>query len=259
MTLFAKLFSKARQTLRVMVFLTLFICPASAFATSDDPTNVNIVLKLLVLAGLALLPFAVFLMTSYVKIIIVLSLLRNAVGVQQAPPNQVITGMALLLTIYIMFPTGLAMYNAGKELIDTKAPTELFSENSAGFILELVDRTKEPLRNFLQRNCSGSHIKSFYQIAYKTFPDPYRAVLKPNDFIVLIPSYITSQVKAAFQISVLIYLPFFVIDMVTSNILLAMGMMMLSPLTIALPIKLLLLVMVDGWTLLVQNLILTFR
>jgi type III secretion protein R len=96
-------------------------------------------------------------------------------------------------------------------------------------------------------------------LAYRSFPGDYQKTLKPTDFIVLIPSFITSQLKAAFEIGVLIYLPFFVIDLVTSNILLAMGMMMLSPLTIALPLKLLLLVMVDGWTLIIQGLVLTFR
>jgi type III secretion protein R len=93
----------------------------------------------------------------------------------------------------------------------------------------------------------------------KSFPPEYRGNLKPTDFIVVIPSFITSQLKAAFEIGVLIYLPFFVIDLVTSNILLAMGMMMLSPLTIALPLKLLLIVMVDGWTLIIQGLVLSFR
>ena len=100
---------------------------------------------------------------------------------------------------------------------------------------------------------------SFYKLGVKVFPDPYKKSLKPTDFIVLIPSFITSQLKSAFEIGVLIYLPFFVIDLVVSNILLAMGMMMLSPLTIALPIKLLLIVMIDGWTVLVQGLAMTFR
>lgn len=219
----------------------------------------NLVTELSVLTGLSLLPFAIMLLTSYVKIVIVLSLLRNALGVQQSPPNQVLNGIALLMTVYVMFPTGLAMYNAAEDYIKTEAPQELFSPASANFILTVVDKTKEPMRDFLQHNTSGKHMNSFYQLAYKSFPDPFRAQLKPNDFIVLIPSFITSQLKSAFEIGVLIYLPFFVIDLVTSNILLAMGMMMLSPLTIALPLKLLLLVMVDGWTLIIQGLVLTFR
>jgi type III secretion protein R len=186
-------------------------------------------------------------------------LLRNALGVQQSPPNQVLNGIALLMTVYVMFPTGLAMYTAAENVINKDIPKELFTSASSLYLMNVVDAGKEPLRGFLERNTNGKHITSFYQLAYRSFPEPYRAALKPSDFIVLVPSFITSQLKAAFEIGVLIYLPFFVIDLVTSNILLAMGMMMLSPLTIALPLKLLLLVMVDGWTLIIQGLVLTFR
>lgn len=215
--------------------------------------------EMVAITALSLLPFAIMLLTSYVKIVVVLSLLRNALGVQQSPPNQVLNGIALLMTIYVMFPTGLAMYQAGGDYISKNAPTALLSPQSAEYIIEVMDRSKEPLRDFLQRNTLGKHMGTFYQLAYKSFPEPFRASLKTNDFIVLIPAFITTQLKAAFEIGVLIYLPFFVIDLVTSNILLAMGMMMLSPLTIALPLKLLLIVMVDGWTLIIQGLVLSFR
>lgn len=219
----------------------------------------SLVIELAILAGLSILPFAVMLLTSYVKIVVVLSLLRNALGVQQTPPNQVLNGIALLMTIYVMFPTGLAMYNASSDYINKEAPQELFSAPTAGYVMNIVDRSKEPLREFLQRNAIGKHMTSFYQLAYKSFPENFRPSLKATDFVILIPAFITSQLKAAFEIGVLVYLPFFVIDLVTSNILLAMGMMMLSPLTIALPLKLLLLVMVDGWTLIIQGLVLSFR
>lgn len=224
----------------------------------ETSTNPQMLTKLAVLAGLSLLPFAIMLLTSFVKIVVVLALLRNALGVQQVPPNQVLNGIALLVTIYVMFPTGLAMYNAAHEVIEKQNPQEMFGQNAA-YIINIVDKAKEPLRGFLQRNGSGKHIASFYQLAQRTFPEPYKSQLKQSDFIVLIPSFITSQLKSAFEIGVLIYLPFFVIDLVVSNILLAMGMMMLSPLTIALPIKLLLLVMVDGWTVIVQGLAMTFK
>jgi type III secretion protein R len=218
-----------------------------------------LVSQLAVLAGLSTLPFVVMLLTSYVKIVIVLSLLRNALGVQQSPPNQVLNGMALMLTFYVMFPTGLAMYNAARPVMEKNPPLGIFSASSASYIIDVINAAKEPLRGFLQRNTIDKHVVSFYQLAQKSFPDEYKQRLKPTDFIVLIPSFMTSQIKAAFEIGVVIYLPFFVIDLVSSNILLAMGMMMLSPLTIALPLKLLLLVMVDGWTILVQGLVLTFR
>lgn len=237
-------------------------CLLPILAQAADPAvspNPSMVTKLAVLAGLSLLPFAIMLLTSFMKIVVVLSLLRSALGFQQTPPNQVLNGIALLMTIYVMFPTGLAMYQAAEGVINTNPPTELLSDRSAVFVLNVIDKAKEPLRGFLQRNCSPQHMQSFYALGTRTFPAPFNKDLKSNDFIILIPSFITSQLKTAFEIGVLIYLPFFVIDLVVSNILLAMGMMMLSPLTIALPIKLLLLVMIDGWTVLVQGLALSFR
>ncbi len=258
---------------RIAIFLFFaLLCTAGLYAQNPAEQLLNaipggaqevgqpkLLTQLAVLAGLAILPFAIMLLTSYVKIIIVLSLLRNALGVQQTPPNPVLNGIALLMTIYVMFPTGLAMYKAGGAYIEQNAPTELISGPTATYIMNVADKSKEPLRGFLQRNTSGKHMTSFYQLAYRTFPPEYKEKLKPTDFIILVPAFITSQLKAAFEIGVLIYLPFFVIDLVTSNILLAMGMMMLSPLTIALPLKLLLLVMVDGWTLIIQGLVLSFR
>jgi type III secretion protein R len=252
------------QNKKLFFFLFLLILPSlSLFA--QDPTAIqerinqpDIVTKLAVLAGIAVLPFFIMLLTSFAKMVIVLSLLRNAIGVQQTPPNQVINGVAILLTIYVMFPTGLAMYNSSKEAIKD-SPPQMFTGQTALYLINVVDKAKEPLRSFLQKNSVTKHVRSFYQMAYRIFPEPYKSKLKSEDFIILIPSFITSQLKGAFEIGVLIYLPFFVIDLVTSNILLAMGMMMLSPLTIALPIKLLLLVMLDGWTVLVQGLVLTFK
>ncbi len=227
--------------------------------SSGEAKNPDLISKLTVLAGLSLLPFAIMLLTSFLKMIIALSLLRNALGVQQAPPNQALNGIALLMTVYVMFPTGLAMYEKAETYIAKDAPKDLFSGESAVFLINVLDKAKEPMRDFLLKNSYPKHQKSFYKLAYKSFPEQFRHDLHPDNFIVLIPSFITSQIKGAFEIGVLIYLPFFVIDLVTSNILLAMGMMMLSPLTIALPLKLLLIVMMDGWTLLVQGLVMTFR
>ncbi|MCH9630958.1 MAG: hypothetical protein S4CHLAM37_09690 [Chlamydiia bacterium] len=225
---------------------------------STDGTP-NVITKVAVLAALALLPFIIMLLTSFLKMVVVMSLLRNALGVQQSPPNQAINGIALLMTIYVMFPTCLAMYNSAQKYIEEDAPKSLFSGQAAYFIVNVMDKSKEPLKEFLQKNSMTKHQRYFYQLAYKSFPGQYKKNLKMNDLIVLVPTYVTSQLKSAFEIGVLIYLPFFVIDLVTSNILLAMGMMMLSPLTIALPLKLLLIVMVDGWTLVIQGLVLTYR
>ena len=246
--------------LRKLYFALLFSPSLFAQAhTANQFDQPNVVVKMLVIAGLSLLPFMVMLLTSFVKIVIVLSLLRNAIGVQHTPPNQVINGIALLLTIYVMFPTGMAMYDASKEVIQKQSPTSLFSEETPTYLIDVALKAKEPLRDFLERNTAAKHMHSFYLLAQKSFPEPFKQDVKQNDFIVLIPSFIISQLKGAFEIGVLIYLPFFVIDLVVSNILLAMGMMMLAPLTIALPIKLLLIVMLDGWTVLVQGLVMTFR
>jgi len=219
----------------------------------------NVITMMGVITLIALLPYAIILLTSFLKIIIVLSLLRNALGVQQSPPNQALIGVAMLMSIYVMFPTCVAMYNVGKEYITQEAPSDLFSKNAALYITNVIEKTKDPLKKFLIMNSSANHQRSFYQLAYKSMPQEFQKTLKMNDFIVIAPAYVISQLKGAFEIGVLVYLPFFVIDLVTSNILLAMGMMMLSPLTIALPLKLLLIVMTDGWTLVVQGLIKTYK
>lgn len=234
------------------------ITPTPPPETGAPTSYPDITTQALVLVFIALLPFIIMLLTSFMKIVITLSLLRSSLGVQQSPPNMVINGIALILTIYVMFPTGLAMYNKVEHLIND-APKELFTANTAAFTILLVDEAKEPLRDFLIRNSQQKHIDKFYKLTQKTFPDEVKGEITPRDFIVVVPSFITSQLKSAFEVGVLIYLPFFVIDLVTSNILLAMQMMMLSPLSIALPLKLLLLVMLDGWTILVEGLVLSFK
>jgi type III secretion protein R len=208
---------------------------------------------------LALSPFLIMLFTSFIKVTITLTLLRSALGVQQTPPNQVINGIALILTIYVMYPTGLAMYHQAEPILKKQLAGQLISANTALVAVQVIDVAKEPLRQFLIRNARKQDIQGFYKIAYKTFPDEVKGSLKETDFLVVAPAFITTQIRAAFEIGVLIYLPFFVIDLVTSNILLAMQMMMLSPLSISLPLKLLLVVMIDGWTVLVQGLVLSFN
>lgn len=209
---------------------------------------------------LSLLPFLVMILTSFMKIVVVLSLLRTALGVQQSPPNQIINGVALMLSIFIMYPTMIKMYDAGQHVVNrVPTPDSLITPASASFIMQVADEAKEPMRDFLKKNSSVKHQALFYRMAYRVLPEANRPNLKPDDFLVLVPSFITSQLKDAFEIGVLIYIPFFVIDLVTSNILLAMGMMMLSPVTISMPLKLFLLVMLDGWTLLIEGLVSTFR
>lgn len=248
-----------KTKISAFVFLLLLSQPLLAQEIADGSQNPAMVTKMAILAGLSLLPFAIMLLTSFMKIVVVLSLLRNAVSLAQIPPNQVVNGIALFMTIYVMFPTALAMYKEAEVAINTSPPTEVLSDQSAAFVIRVVDKAKEPLRNFLERNCNPNHTVRIYDLASRSLPEVYRPSLKSTDFLVLIPSFITTELKAAFTVGVLIYLPFFMIDMIVSNILLAMGMMMLSPMTISLPIKLLLLIMTDAWAVVIQSLTLSFR
>lgn len=229
----------------------------------DVGTNLrrpSLVTQAVMLSLLSLLPFIIMILTSFLKIVVVLSLLRTALGVQQAPPNQVINGVALLLSLFIMYPTAIKMYDAAQGVLSqTRPPDSLMSPAASSYVIEVAEAAREPMRDFLKRNSSSKHQALFYRLAYRGLPEDYRASLKPSDFIVLVPAYITGQLKDAFEIGVLIYIPFFVIDLVTSNILLAMGMMMLSPVTISMPLKLFLLVMLDGWTILIEGLVKTFQ
>ncbi len=163
----------------------------------------------IVLSLLSLLPFIVMILTSFMKIVIVLSLLRSALGVQQAPPNQIINGVAFMLSLFVMYPTGLKMYEAANETItNTRAPESLISPSSSTYIIAIARDAGEPLRLFLKRNSSVKHQALFYRMAYRVLPENFRPTLKPDDFIILVPSYITSQLKDAFEIGVLIYIPF---------------------------------------------------
>lgn len=220
----------------------------------------SLITQAVLLSLMSVLPFIIMILTSFLKIVVVLSLLRSALGVQQAPPNQVINGVAFLLSLFIMYPTILKMYDSAQVVIHQKnVPDSFLAPDSSVFIIEVAEAAAQPFKDFLKRNSTGRHQALFFRLIYRGLPDEFRETLKPDDIIVLIPAYITGQLKEAFEIGVLIYIPFFVIDLVTSNILLAMGMMMLSPVTISMPLKLFLLVMLDGWTILIDGLVKTFQ
>lgn len=233
---------------------------ASKSPVVETTQRPSIVTQSILLAFMSLLPFVIMVLTSFLKVVVVLSLLRTALGVQNAPPNQVLNGVAFLLSLFIMYPTAAKMYDATKVVSEqAQVPDSLLSPDSSTYVIAMARAAAEPLREFLIKNASPKHQAIFYRLAYRGLPEEYREGLKPDDFIVVIPSFITGQLKDAFEIGVLIYIPFFVIDLVTSNILLAMGMMMLSPVTISMPLKLFLLVMLDGWTLLIEGLVKTFQ
>jgi type III secretion protein R len=192
--------------------------------------------------------------TSFVKISVVLSIVRSALGTQQIPPTQVITGLAVILTVYIMAPVGTEMYRAGGVDIWSKGPG-VFSSETVGSLLGAADKSKEPLRAWLMKKVTTKDRSLFFNLAKKLRKGEDRDAVKNDDFMVIVPAFVVSELKEAFQIGFLLFVPFIVIDMVVANILLALGMHMLSPTTISMPFKLLLFVLVDGWYLIAKGLV----
>jgi type III secretion protein R len=213
----------------------------------DNMTPLSLIL-LLVAVGLA--PYLALLVTSYTKIVVVLSLIRNAVGVQSIPPNTVINGMAIILTLFIMNPLM-------RQSIATIEDSDFFNLPYAEQKQVMFDAV-EPFRAFLIKHSDESERKFFLMAAKKLWPPELAKELQEDDILIIIPAFTVTELRTAFQIGFLLYLPFVAIDIVISNILMAMGMVMLSPTTISLPFKLLLFVMVDGWGRLVHGLILTY-
>ena len=188
--------------------------------------------------------------TSFLKIAIVLSLVRNALGVQQAPPNMAIYALALLLTAYVMAPVGSDIADIVSDGPEVTA--------SVKTMLNLGRRGVEPLRVFLVRNSKSGQRQFFLNTAKKLWPPKLSDEATERDILIVIPAFMVSELTAAFEIGFLLFLPFVVIDLVISNILMAMGMMMVSPVTISLPLKLFLFVMIDGWSRLIHGLIQTY-
>jgi len=213
---------------------------------SSSITSKPLVL-MVALAAMALIPFVLLMVTSFVKIAVVLSIVRSALGTQQIPPTQVITGLAIILTVYIMAPVGLSMYRG-----------DLMSTQTVGVVLQAADRAKEPMREFLLRHSTLKDRGMFFSLAKRMRSEADRAELTERDFMVVVPSFVISELKQAFQIGFILFVPFIVVDMVVANILLALGMHMLSPTTISMPFKLLLFVLVDGWYLISKGLVISY-
>src|SRR5262249_15957500 len=195
---------------------------------------------------------------SFVKISVVLSILRSAMGTQQIPPTQVITGLAMILTIYIMAPVGIEIKNQTQDLIEQRTGKGLLTSANADVILTAAKRAAEPVRSFLIKHAHAKERALFLDLAKKLRKPEDRDDLTDKDLIVLVPSFVISELKEAFEIGFILFVPFIIIDMVVSNILLAMGMFMLSPVTVSLPFKLLLFILVDGWYLLARGLVLGY-
>ena len=217
----------------------------AAASIAGDGRPLSLSLQLLVMMSLlSVLPSLVLMMTSFTRIIIVLAILRQALGLQQTPPNQVLVGLALFLSLFVMRPvideigaTAYTPYGAGQISIETA-----------------IDRSGTALHGFMVRQTRESDVKLFLDLA-KSPP-----VAKPADlpFSILLPAFVTSELKTAFQIGFLIFLPFLIIDLVVASALMALGMMMLSPPLVSMPFKLLLFVMIDGWALTMGSLAASF-
>ena len=214
--------------------------------SSENPQDVAVTLQLMaVLTILSIAPSILIMTTAFIRIVVVLGFLRNAMSTQTTPPNMVIIGLALFLTFYIMSPywsqaneNGIQPYLAG----------QITQE-------EAIDNTVEPIREFMFKQTRESDLAMFVNLS----DSPRPAGPEEVSTFTLIPAYMISELKTAFQIGFMIYIPFIVIDMIVASTLMSMGMMMLPPVMISLPFKILLFVMVDGWHLLIKSLIVSFK
>jgi len=251
-----------RRAVRAAAFLALAALTASAARAQGVPALASPSLPLLVGAGgggtnfsvpiqtllfftaLSFLPAILLMMTGFTRIVIVLSLFRQAIGTQAAPPNQVITGLSLFLTFFVMSPTIDKVYN------DAWAP---YQANQISFN-EALDRGQAPMRVFMLKQTRQSDVQLFAKLA--KLPADVKGDAVP--FKVLVPAFVASELKSAFQIGFLIFIPFLIIDMIVASVLMSLGMMMLSPVLVALPFKLMLFVLADGWNLLLGSLAASF-
>lgn len=214
-------------------------------ADTQKPADVAIALQILFLITiLAIAPSLLVMLTSFVRLIIVFSFLRRALGTQTMPPDQVLVGLSLFLTLFIMMPVF-------KEINDNALQPYLAEEINWK---EGLERAGEPIRNFMLKQVNEKDIALFVRISKKPLPRT------PADlsYEVIIPAFITSELKTAFIIGFILYIPFLVIDMITASVLLSMGMMMLPPIMISLPFKIILFVLIDGWNLIVRQLVMSF-
>ncbi len=264
-----------------------------------DPISI-----IIILGTLAMAPFIALMVSSFVKIVIVINLIRQALGLQQIPPNMVINGLALILTTYVMAPTVQKTIHLALEaneefklrtalgpkdyildekyrrFVKTEAEDPLLTalitplsriptakDMSPAAVAEktlketkaMLSYVSEPLHDFLKKH-SGTQQRAFFiKMAKRLWPKEFTKDLTEDNVLVLVPAFTVSELTASFEIGFLIYLPFIAVDLVISNVLLAMGMMMVSPMTISLPFKLMLFVLVNGWSRLIEALLLTYR
>jgi type III secretion protein R len=197
-----------------------------------------------------LVPFLVVTMTGFLKIAVVMFLIRNALGVQQTPPNIVLYAIALILTFYVTSPLLGSIY--------ARVHTHSFDFSSVESMTAIANDVKQPIRTELMRFAQPQERQFFLAATQRVWPQEARADLKDDDMVILLPAFVSSELTRAFEIGFLLYLPFLVIDLVVSNILMAMGMIMVSPTLISVPLKLFLFVAINGWSRLMHGLILSY-
>lgn len=245
----------------VALAIVPFLIPSIVFAQAQNAGNLNLpgmainfgqganlvdsIEILLLFTVLSLAPSILILCTSFTRILVVLSFMRQAIGTQNMPPNQLLIGFALFLSVFVMQPTGVRIYdNAIKPYMNKEISTTV-----------AIDEIVLGLRSFMEKQVRKADIALFYDVTATQAPDTVKDV--PIHY--LIPAFIISEMKTAFQIGFLLYIPFLILDMVVASVLMAMGMMMLPPVVISLPFKLLLFVLVDGWQLVTGSLLKSFN
>jgi type III secretion protein R len=209
---------------------------------------------LLPLLVLGLVPFAAVMVTSYTKLVVVFALLRNALGIQQVPPNIVLNSLALIFSVYVMAPVGL-------EITDRLQDKGVFQAGRmrTSDLFDALSEAREPLREFMLKHGKERERKFFHRTAEKIWPPKRSAGLTEQDLLIVVPAFTVSELTAAFQIGFVIFLCFVAIDLILANVLLALGMSMVSPTVISVPFKLLLFTVLDGWSLLIHGLVQTYR
>lgn len=207
-----------------------------------------------ILLAVGLLPFFALMVSSFTKIVVVLGLLRQALGTQQVPPNLVLNGIAIILSAFIMAP----VISQGWDNIEAKKHGAQFGKRFED-ISVVAEAMETPVKEFLNRHIHERYRKFFMRAAKETWPKERAEALHKDDLLVLIPSFTVTEITAAFQIGFVLYLAFVVVDLVVANILLALGMAMTSPTLISVPFKLLLFVALDGWSRLLEALVLTYH
>lgn len=210
---------------------------------------------LIVVLAISIIPFVAMVVTSYMKIVVVLGLLRNALGVQQVPPNMVLNGIAIIVSVYIMAPIAFTAAGAMQDSSGANTSGSTVTQT----VTQGIAAAREPFRNFLKAHAQPRERQFFLRSASAIWPKEQAKALKDTDIIVLAPAFTLTELTDAFKIGFLLYIAFIVVDLIIANVLMAMGLSQVQPTSVAIPFKLLLFVAMDGWSTLIHGLILGYR